>query len=211
MGCYIFDKPTVFKSSAKLREVFSLDSLHIEDGGEVTFDGEISLSENVFFKNKCYFDSGTFIDIGCILSQVITGERVRIRPYSLISDSSFGNDNLLGPFCFIRDNTRVHNNCIIGNNVEAVRSTIYSEVKISHQAYIGDATINEGSIIGSNTVFCNFNGREHKASYIGENVLVGSGTMIISPVNIGKHSIIAAGSIVNKDLPEHTKFIVPRI
>ena len=210
MQSYIFDKPKVFKSSKELREVFSLDSVYIEDGGEVTFSGEISLSENVYFKNKCYFDSGSFIDIGCILSQINTGKRVKIRPYSIISDSIFGNDNLLGPYCFIRDNTRVYDGCIIGNHVEAVRSTIYSGVKISHQAYIGDAIINENSIIGSNTVFCNFNGKNHETSSIGTNVLVGSGTMIIAPVEIGNYSIIAAGSVVNKDIPSNTKFIMPR-
>tara|TARA_B100000579_G_scaffold45520_1_gene31737 strand:- start:1916 stop:2551 length:636 start_codon:yes stop_codon:yes gene_type:complete len=210
MGYYIFEKPTVFKNSKELRECFSLDSVYIEDGSEVTFNGEISLNENVYFKKNCFFDSGTSIDVGCVLSQINTGKRVIIRPYSIINDSIFGNDNLLGPFCFIRNNTRVFNECIIGNNVEAVRSTIYSGVKISHQAYIGDATINENSIIGSNTVFCNFNGIEHETSLIGKNVLVGSGTMIIAPVEIGDNSIIAAGSIVNKDIPSNTKFIVPR-
>ena len=210
MKCYIFDKPTVFKSSEKLREFFDLENIYIDNESQVTFNGEVYLSENVYFRKNCHFDSGLSIDVGCILSEVNTGKRVKIRPYSVISDASFGNDNILGPFCFIRDNTTVYNECIIGNNVETVRSTIYSGVKISHQAYIGDSTIKDNTIIGSNTVFCNFNGTEHKKSSVGSNVLIGSGTMIIAPVEIGNNCIIAAGSIVNKDIPNHTKYIVPR-
>ncbi len=39
--------------------------------------------------------------------------------------------------------------------------------------------------------------------YIGENVWIGSNTVILPGVHIGKNSVIGAGSIVTRDIPEH--------
>ena len=39
--------------------------------------------------------------------------------------------------------------------------------------------------------------------YIGENVWIGAGVIIVSGVRIGKNSVIGAGSIVTKDIPEN--------
>lgn len=38
---------------------------------------------------------------------------------------------------------------------------------------------------------------------LGENCFLGCNTVICSPVTIGKNSIVAAGSIVNKDIPDN--------
>jgi galactoside O-acetyltransferase len=39
--------------------------------------------------------------------------------------------------------------------------------------------------------------------YIGENVWIGSGAVIVPGVHIGKNSVIGAGSIVTKDIPDN--------
>lgn len=39
--------------------------------------------------------------------------------------------------------------------------------------------------------------------YIGENVWIGAGVIIVPGVRIGKNSVIGAGSIVTKDIPEN--------
>ena len=38
--------------------------------------------------------------------------------------------------------------------------------------------------------------------YIGENVWIGAGAIILPGVHIGKNSVIGAGSIVTRDIPE---------
>lgn len=39
--------------------------------------------------------------------------------------------------------------------------------------------------------------------YIGENVWIGAGVIIVPGVHIGKNSVIGAGSVVTKDIPEN--------
>lgn len=43
----------------------------------------------------------------------------------------------------------------------------------------------------------------NKDVYIGENVWIGAGVVIVPGVRIGKNSVIGAGSIVTKDIPEN--------
>ena len=43
----------------------------------------------------------------------------------------------------------------------------------------------------------------NKSVHIGENVWVRSGTIIVPGVTIGKNSVIGAGSVVVKDIPEN--------
>ena len=39
--------------------------------------------------------------------------------------------------------------------------------------------------------------------HIGENVWIGASTVIVPGVSIGKNSVIGAGSVVTKDIPEN--------
>lgn len=74
----------------------------------------------------------------------------------------------------------------------------------------------EGTIIGPNTIIvdsdfhsiwppenrCNTMGYENdKAVTIGKNVWIGMNCIILKGVTVGENSVIAAGSIVTKDIP----------
>ena len=74
-------------------------------------------------------------------------------------------------------------------------------------------------VVGSNTTFVNhdyihqvFNNyiKEYKYDYnsgsieIMDNVFIGKGTIIMPNIRIGPNAIVAAGSIVTKDVPENT-------
>ena len=43
----------------------------------------------------------------------------------------------------------------------------------------------------------------NKDVYIGENVWIGAGVIVVPGVHIGKNSVIGAGSVVTKDIPEN--------
>ncbi|MBC7334010.1 MAG: bifunctional UDP-N-acetylglucosamine diphosphorylase/glucosamine-1-phosphate N-acetyltransferase GlmU, partial [Actinobacteria bacterium] len=45
--------------------------------------------------------------------------------------------------------------------------------------------------------------KKHK-TIIEDNVFIGSDTMLIAPVRIGKGAIVAAGSVITKDVPPNS-------
>lgn len=205
-----FDIVTIINDQELLRKLFVCDSIFLSEMSSVTFSGQISLGANLKFTGKCIFNSGCIIDDGSIIYNSKFGNNCHIRPYSLISDTQAGDGNIIGPFSFVRDKTFIENNSILGAHTEIARAVISSNVKISHRAFIADAKINEDVIIGAGVIFCNFNGEKKCKSTISKSVIVGSGTLIISPVVIGESSIIAAGSVVNKDIKANKKFIQKR-
>ena len=83
-------------------------------------------------------------------------------------------------------------------------------MKISHHAFVGDANIGERTIIGAGVVFCNFDGSSRQSSEVGVDTLVGSGTLIVSPVSIGARVVIGAGSVVSKNIEDDERFVQSR-
>jgi bifunctional UDP-N-acetylglucosamine pyrophosphorylase/glucosamine-1-phosphate N-acetyltransferase len=132
------------------------------------------------------------------------GDRVVIKDHCLIVDSSIAHDCAVGPFAHLRMGARMDEHAVVGNFVEVKKSTIGRGTKSMHLTYLGDATIGEKTNIGAGTVTCNYDGRQKHPTIIEDNVRIGSGTMLIAPVRVGKGSVTAAGAVVTKDVPPDT-------
>ena len=74
--------------------------------------------------------------------------------------------------------------------------------KANHLAYIGDAEIGENCNIGAGTIFCNYDGANKHKSVLGDNVFIGSNSVLVAPVNLERDSFVAAGSAINANVPE---------
>ena len=68
-------------------------------------------------------------------------------------------------------------------------------------SYIGDAEIGENTNIGAGTITCNYDGFNKHKTVIGEDVFIGSNTMLIAPVNVGNNAMTGSGSVITKDVP----------
>ena len=77
----------------------------------------------------------------------------------------------------------------------------------------GGVTLGDGCLIGHNVVFATLNhgiAPDDRASMypapitLGKNIWVGSNSTILRGVTIGDNAIIAAGSVVTKDVAENT-------
>ena len=77
---------------------------------------------------------------------------------------------------------KIGDHCILGAHLEVTRSSIGDRVKISHQGFVGDGKIDNDVVLGSGTVFCNWDGTQKNTTIIGQRTSIGSGTMIIAPV-----------------------------
>jgi bifunctional UDP-N-acetylglucosamine pyrophosphorylase/glucosamine-1-phosphate N-acetyltransferase len=84
--------------------------------------------------------------------------------------------------------------------VEIKKSVVGPGAKVPHLSYIGDATIGARTNIGAGTITVNYNGYEKFRTEIGEDVKIGSDTMLVAPVVIGDRAMTAAGSVVTEDV-----------
>ena len=92
-------------------------------------------------------------------------------------------------------------NSKVGNFVELKKTTLGKGSKASHLTYLGDATIGEKTNIGAGTITCNYDGVNKHATVIGNNVKIGSDTMLVAPITVGDGAVTGAGSVVTKDIP----------
>jgi bifunctional UDP-N-acetylglucosamine pyrophosphorylase/glucosamine-1-phosphate N-acetyltransferase len=118
------------------------------------------------------------------------GSGSRIRPGATV-----------GPFSFLRPGTDLGVRGKIGAFVEAKNAVIGAGSKVPHLTYVGDAVIGEGSNIGAATVFVNYDGVHKHRTVVGDQVRVGSDTMLVAPVTIGDGAYTAAGSVITADVP----------
>jgi bifunctional UDP-N-acetylglucosamine pyrophosphorylase/glucosamine-1-phosphate N-acetyltransferase len=92
----------------------------------------------------------------------------------------------------------------VGNFGEIKNSTLAAGVKVGHFSYLGDATIGEDVNIGAGTITCNFDGAQKHPTQIEAGAFIGSDTMLVAPVRIGRGARTGAGSVVTRDVPPHT-------
>ena len=129
------------------------------------------------------------------------GARVTVKDHCLVVDSEIGDDCSVGPFAHLRMNTRMDERAVVGNFVEVKKSTIGRGTKAMHLTYLGDATIGERTNIGAGTITCNYDGKQKHPTIIEDNVKIGSDTMLVAPVRVGRGSVTGAGSVVTEDVP----------
>jgi bifunctional UDP-N-acetylglucosamine pyrophosphorylase/glucosamine-1-phosphate N-acetyltransferase len=101
-------------------------------------------------------------------------------------------------------NTRLEESSVVGNFVEVKKTRLGRGSKSMHLTYLGDATVGERTNIGAGTITCNYDGKNKNETIIEDDVKIGSDTMLVAPVRVGKGSVTAAGSVVTEDVPPNT-------
>jgi bifunctional UDP-N-acetylglucosamine pyrophosphorylase/glucosamine-1-phosphate N-acetyltransferase len=98
----------------------------------------------------------------------------------------------------------------VGNYAEIKQSSVGSGTRIGHFSYVGDSTIGVNVNIGAGTVFVNYDGDKKNHTTVGDDVFIGSGSMLVAPLEIGDGALTGAGAVVTKNVePGTTVFGVP--
>ena len=155
-----------------------------------------------------------------IHGETVIGEGNTIGPNSIIRDSAIGNgckilasvmegavledDVDMGPFARLRKGAHLKNHVHMGNFGEVKDSTLHEGVKMGHFSYIGNANIGAHANIGAGTITANYDGEKKHATVVGEDVFIGSDTMLVAPVKLGDGARTGAGAVVTKNVPEDT-------
>ena len=148
------------------------------------------------------------------------GEENVIGPNAIIRNSRIGNrckvlasvlegavledDVDMGPFARLRKGAHLKSHVHMGNFGEVKDSTLHEGVKMGHFSYIGNATIGANTNIGAGTITANYDGEKKNPTEIGEDVFIGSDTMLVAPLKVGNGARTGAGAVVTKNVPEDT-------
>ena len=133
------------------------------------------------------------------------GQDTVIYPFTVIeNDVKIGSRCAVGPFCHLREGTRLADDVLIGNFIEITRSSIGPKTLAKHFSYIGDTHVGKLANIGAGTVVANFDGKNKHRTRICDGALIGSDTVLVAPVNIGKNAVTGAGSVVTRDVSSKT-------
>ena len=112
-----------------------------------------------------------------------------------------------GPRAYLRGGAHVLAGAHVGTHVEIKNSTIGKGSKVPHLSYIGDCTMGAGVNIGGGSITCNYDGVHKNRTTIGDNVFVGSDTMMVAPVTIGDGALVGASSCVTEDVPADALYL----
>jgi bifunctional UDP-N-acetylglucosamine pyrophosphorylase/glucosamine-1-phosphate N-acetyltransferase len=138
---------------------------------------------------------------GARIQDSVIGARARIRDSSL-EGARVGEGTVVGPYAHLRPGTVVGRNVEIGNYAEMKRVRVGDRTKVHHKSYLGDARIGADVNIGAGTITCNY-GPDHRKrrTTIGDGAYIGSDSMLVAPVRIGRGAITGAGAVVTRDVP----------
>jgi bifunctional UDP-N-acetylglucosamine pyrophosphorylase / glucosamine-1-phosphate N-acetyltransferase len=190
------------KAEALMRE-----GVTIVDPRTTYIDQAVEVGQETVIEPGVSLLGSTRVGRNCLLRPYSTitdstlGDNVTVRQGCVLSGSQVASDVILGPFAHLRDGAVIAQDARIGNFVEVKKSRVGRGSKAWHLTYLGDATLGEKVNVGAGTVTCNYDGQNKNPTQIEDGAFIGSGTMLVAPVRVGKDSYVAAGSTITDEVP----------
>ncbi|MGC1375629.1 MAG: bifunctional UDP-N-acetylglucosamine diphosphorylase/glucosamine-1-phosphate N-acetyltransferase GlmU [Anaerolineales bacterium] len=176
-------------------------STYIEPGVEIA--PETVIWPNSYLHGKTSIGRGCTIGPNSIIRDTQVAQNCNVL-FSVLDGAVLEEGVDVGPFARLRTGAHLGKGVHMGNFGEVKDSTLGPGVKMGHFSYIGNATIGAQTNIGAGTITCNYDGEKKHPTVIGENVFIGSDTMLVAPVKLGDGARTGAGSVVTRDIPADT-------
>ncbi|MEG8021667.1 bifunctional UDP-N-acetylglucosamine diphosphorylase/glucosamine-1-phosphate N-acetyltransferase GlmU [Sphingomonas aerolata] len=155
----------------------------------VWFAHDTLLGRDVTIEPNVVFGPGVRIADGAV-----------IHAFSHVEGAVIGEKADVGPFARLRPGADLGAGSRVGNFVEVKKATIGVGAKVNHLSYIGDAEIGARANIGAGTITCNYDGYFKYRTVVGEDAFIGSNSALVAPVTVGRGAIVAAGSVLTRDV-----------
>ena len=184
------------------RGVTLIDPANTYIESSVTIGLDTVVLPNTHLQGNTVIGSECTIGPNSTIQNSVIGDRCKIES-SVLDRAKLENDVDVGPFGHLRAGTHLDSGVHIGNFGEVKNSYLGPGVKMGHFSYVGDATVGARTNIGAGAITCNYGMDKNKhRTEIGEDVFIGSDTMLVAPLRIGSKARTGAGSVVTKDLPD---------
>ncbi|MEL9929670.1 MAG: DapH/DapD/GlmU-related protein [Sulfolobales archaeon] len=199
-NAHVSPRSNVYGGSIISENVVILDFSEIGFPSRDTLNKYITqYSRSIEFEDLIEYGDGVFIDEGSIIrSHAIIYERTRLG-----KRVRTGHNVLIRENCVVGDETTIGSGVIIDGDVIIGRNvSIQSGVYIPPKVFIGDNVF-----IGPRAVFTNDRyppSRKLVETYVEDGVVIGANATIVAGVRIGEKAVVAAGSVVTRDVPRNT-------
>ncbi len=179
----------------------------IVDPSATYVDPSVTVQKDVTIYPFTILNGDTEIASGCEIGPSTHLEDVKVGPdtvikQSVVTNSRIGRGVTIGPFSHIRPETSVHDGAKVGNYAEIKKSQIGESSKVPHHSYVGDSVIGKEVNMGAGVVTVNYDGYEKHETVIEDGAFIGCNVNLIAPVKVRAGGFVAAGSTINRDVPE---------
>ncbi|MFB3738628.1 MAG: bifunctional UDP-N-acetylglucosamine diphosphorylase/glucosamine-1-phosphate N-acetyltransferase GlmU [Candidatus Velamenicoccus archaeovorus] len=190
----------------RINERHLANGVTILDPPSTFIDAEVRIGRETTVLPATFLEGSTRIGAGCAIGPATRivdsriGDEASVQ-FSVVRGSRIGPRADVGPYASIRPGTVLDEGAKAGTFVEIKASRVGKGSKVPHLAYVGDATIGRGTNVGAATVTVNYDGYAKHRTVIGDEVRIGSDTMLVAPVEVGDRAVTGAGSVITKDVP----------
>jgi bifunctional UDP-N-acetylglucosamine pyrophosphorylase/glucosamine-1-phosphate N-acetyltransferase len=167
---------------------------------DVVLEADVTLLPGTLLRGNTVVEQGAVVGPHSVLTDTVVRAGAVVQSSTCLG-ADIGEGATVGPYSFLRPGTRLGRRSKVGAYVEVKASVVGDESKVPHLSYVGDTTIGERSNIGAATVTVNYDGRDKHRTTIGDDVRIGSDTMLVAPVAVGDNAYTAAGSVITEDVP----------
>jgi bifunctional UDP-N-acetylglucosamine pyrophosphorylase / glucosamine-1-phosphate N-acetyltransferase len=155
-----------------------------------------------YFAYDTVIGRDTYIGPNVVFGPRVTIEsNAEIKAFCHLEGCHISRGASVGPFARLRPGAELAEDVHVGNFVEIKNAVLDEGVKVGHLTYLGDAHVGEHTNIGAGTITCNYDGANKHHTEIGPRVFIGSNTMLVAPVTVGRDAMTASGSVITSDVP----------
>lgn len=180
------------------------DTITIDD--TVTLEPDVIIEPHSHLRGTTQVGKGSRIGPGSLIENSSLGEDVTVL-YSVITDSQVSSGCRIGPYSHLRGEVEVGANCRIGNFVEIKKTSLGTKTNVAHLTYLGDARLGDRVNVGAGTITANYDGVNKHQTIIGNGTKTGANSVFVAPVSLGESVVVAAGSVVTNNVPNHALVI----
>ena len=176
------------------------DPARLDVRGTLECGTDVEIDVNCVFTGRCRLGANVRIGPNCTLTDCTLGDGVTVHAHSVLEGAEVGERASVGPFARLRPGTRLAAQTRIGNFVETKNTKLGAGSKVNHLSYVGDSEVGTGTNIGAGTITANYDGANKHRTTIGNNVSIGSNTVLVAPVGVGEGATVGAGSTITRDV-----------
>jgi bifunctional UDP-N-acetylglucosamine pyrophosphorylase / glucosamine-1-phosphate N-acetyltransferase len=189
-----------------------INATHLANGvtlidPEATYiDMDVKIGADTVIRPNTYLEGKTKIGTACDIgpsTRIVdsaVGDRATVT-FAVVLGSKLGKDTSVGPYARLRPGCEFASGARAGAFVDLKAVKIGRNSKVPHLAYVGNAVLGADVNIGAGTVTVNYDGYEKHITTSKDGARVGSDTMLVAPVTVGKDANTGAGSVITKDVP----------